>query len=162
MDEKYTSKDVLKMAIQAKARGVDMYMSLARSSENYHVAQLFAELAKDEQRHKLEISKWMESLKDEKREEAYPGERSLFLKALVDENTFNCGVMEKKTLETTVNEEDALRAGINFEKDLMLFMHELRRHVAREDYEIIDRLIDEEACHIREMFSIKDKLAGKN
>ena len=161
MEEKYTSKDILKMAIQAKSKGVDMYMALARKSENYHVSQLFAELAKDEQRHKMEINKWLESLKSEKREEAYPGERSLFLRALVDENTFNCDAIEKKALETTVNEEDALRAGINFEKDFMLFMHELRRHVAPEDVDIIDRLIDEEVRHIREIFSIKDKLAGK-
>ena len=159
MEERYTSQDILNMAIQAKARGVAMYMALARKSENYHVAQLFAELAKDEQRHKLEINKWLDSLKSEKREEAYPGEKSLFLKALVDENTFNCDAMEKKALATTVNEEDALRAGINFEKDFMLFMHELRRYVAQEDVVMVDKLIDEEACHIKDIFSIKDKLA---
>ena len=44
MEEKYTSKDILKMAIQAKAKGIDMYMAFARNSENYHVSQLFAEL----------------------------------------------------------------------------------------------------------------------
>jgi len=161
MEEKYTSKDILKMAIQAKAKGIDMYMAFARNSENYHVSQLFAELAKDEQRHKLEINKWQESLENAPREEAYPGERALFLKALVDENVFNCDVIEKKALETTINEEDALKAGINFEKDFMLFLHELRRHVASEDLGIIDKLIDEESCHIRDIFSIKNKLAGK-
>ena len=161
MEEKYTSKDILKMAIQAKAKSIDMYMAFARNSENYHVSQLFAELAKDEQRHKLEINKWQESLENAPREEAYPGEKVMFLKALVDENTFNCEAIEKKALETTINEEDALKAGINFEKDFMLFLHELRRHVAQEDFETIDKLIDEESCHIRNIFSIKNKLVGK-
>ena len=161
MEGRYTSKDILKMAIQAKAKSVDMYMAFARNSENYHVSQLFAELAKDEQRHKLEISKWQESLENASREEAYPGERALFLKALVDENVFNCDAIEKKALETTINEEDALKAGINFEKDFMLFLHELRRHVAQEAFETIDKLIEEESCHIRDIFSIKNKLAGK-
>jgi len=158
MNITYTSKDVLEMAIQAKARGVDMYLALARNSENYHVSQLFTELAKDEQRHKLEIRKWVESLEDEKRSEAYPGERSLFLKALVDENTFSCDKTTKKALETTISEEDALRAGIDFEKDFMLFMHDLRRHVVSGDTGVIDRLIDDEVKHIREIFAIRDKI----
>ena len=157
----YTAKDVLEMAIQAKTRGVDMYMALARNSENYHVSQLFTQLAKDEQRHKLEIRKWMELLKDEKRTEAYPGERALFLKALVDENTFSCDRSTKKALETTISEEDALRAGIDFEKDFMLFMHDFRRHVAPEDTDVIDELIDEEVKHIREIFAIRDKIGQK-
>jgi len=158
MDEKYTSKDILEMSVQAKSKGVELYLALARNSGNYYVSKLFTELAKDEQRHKHELERWMEHLKDEKREEAYPGERSLFLKSLVEENTFNCDSAQKKALETTIAEEEALRAGINFEKDFMLFLHELKRHVLPDDSEIIDTLLDEEVSHIREMFHIKDKL----
>jgi rubrerythrin len=159
MDKIYTSKDMIEMAVQAKARGVELYMFLARNSGNYHVGQLFAELAKDEERHKLQLNKALSSLSGSQREEAYPGERALYLKALVDANTFNCGQTCMKSLETTISEEEALKAGINFEKDFMLFLHELRLHAAgTESEKTVDALLGDEVKHLSEMFKLKDKL----
>jgi rubrerythrin len=161
MNQAFTSKDILEMSIQAKARGVELYLALAKNSSNYYVGKLFVELAKDEQRHKHELEKWLTKAKDKGRMEAYPGERSLFLKALVDENAFNCDETRKKMLETTISEEEALRAGINFEKDFMLFLHELKRHVSEKESAVIDKLIDEEIDHLKEIIKIKDKLEKK-
>jgi len=161
MDKTYKSKDIIQMAIQAKTKGIDLYLALAANSENYHVGKLFAEFAKDENRHKLELKKWMSSFKKEAMEEAYPGERALYLKALVDAGTFNCAAAEKEALEKTINEEKALAAGITFEKDFMLFLHDLRQHVKNADLETIDSLIDDEVQHIKEMFRLKEKLTGK-
>jgi len=158
MDVTYTSKDIIQMAIQAKARGVKLYLALARNSENYHVGRLFTEFAKDEQRHKIQLEKWLGSLKEDKREEAYPGERSLYLKALVDAGTFNCDAAEKQALETTINEEEALGAGITFEKDFMLFLHDLKQHTIQDGENTIDSLIDDEIRHLKEMFHLKEKL----
>jgi len=161
MEKEYRSKDVIQMAIQAKTKGIDLYLALARNSENYHVGKLFTEFAKDENRHKHELEKWMKSLKKESEVEAYPGENALYLKALVDEGTFHCAATQKQALEKTINEEKALEAGITFEKDFMLFLHDLKRHVKSSDEKTIDSLIDEEIKHLKEMFHLKEKLAGK-
>jgi rubrerythrin len=158
MGETYTSKDIVEMAVQAKARGVELYMTLARNSENYHVSQLFAEFAKDEQKHKLELEKWFDYLSGAEREEAYPGERSLYLKALVDANTYSCDAMQKKALNTTISEEEALQAGITFEKDFMLFLHDLKQHAVKHSESTVDSLIEEEIQHLRGMFHLKEKL----
>lgn len=157
----YTAKDVFEMAIQAKARGAKLYLALARNSENYHVGQLFTELAKDEQRHKIQLQKMLDKITDEKREEAYPGEKSLYLKALVDANTFSCDKVEKKALELTISEEEALQAGITFEKDFMLFLHDLKAHVEPEASDAINVLIDEEVKHFKEIFHLKEKIDKK-
>ena len=156
--KKYTAKDVVQMAIQAKANGVDLYLVLARNSENYHVGRLFTEFAKDEQKHKIHLEKWLDELRDDKREEAYPGERSLYLKALVDANAFNCDDAKKQALEKIISVEEALQAGINFEKDFMLFLHDLKQHVTAEAESTIDSLLEDEIRHIREMFHLKEKV----
>lgn len=161
MKEKYTSKDIIEMAVKAKERGAELYLTLARNSENFHVGQFFTELAKDEHRHKMQIEKWLESLSPEKRKEAYPGERSMYLKALVDENTFKCDTVKKQALEKTISEEEALAAGITFEKDFMLFLHDLKRNVPEEDKNVIEELINEEIGHIKEMFSLSEKAKKK-
>ena len=158
MSETYTSKDIIEMAVQAKARGVELYMALARNSENYHVSQLFAEFAKDEQKHKLELERWLDYLSGAEREEAYPGERSLYLKALVDANTYTCDAMQKKILNTTISEEEALQAGITFEKDFMLFLHDLKQHVAKGGKSTVESLLEEEIQHLRGMFHLKEEL----
>ena len=69
-----------------------------------------------------EVEKWFDDLRSDEREEAYPGEKSLYLKDLVDENVFNCEGACKQALEKTISEEEALQAGITFEKDFMLFL----------------------------------------
>ncbi|MFH1879114.1 MAG: ferritin family protein [Candidatus Omnitrophota bacterium] len=158
MKETYVSKDIVQMAVQAKARGEKLYHALAKNSENYHVAKLFEKMAKDEARHRAELEKWLEYLSGDRPEEAYPGERALYLKALVDQNTYTCGMTMKKALEKTINEEDALQAGITFEKDFMLFLHELKHHAAKDDQSTIDSLIEDEIGHIREFFALKDSL----
>ncbi|HNX90906.1 MAG TPA: ferritin family protein [Candidatus Omnitrophota bacterium] len=156
---KYTAKDVLEMVIQAKSKGVDFYMALARNSENYHVAQLFAALAKDEQKHKLALEKWKKTFKTDKKDEAYPGEKTMFLKALVDESIFLCGDACKRVLKTTISEEEALKVALNFEKDFMLFLHELKYNLAdAQGSSTIDKLLDEEAQHVRDMFKLVDKI----
>lgn len=154
----YTSKDVVQMAVQAKEKGTELYLALARNSENFHVGQLFTEFAKDEHRHKMQLEKWMAELSPEKQEEAYPGERSLYLKALVDANAFTCNAATKKALETTISEEEALQAGITFEKDFMLFLHDLKQQVSSDGESTIDSLIDEEVEHLKEMFHLKEKI----
>ncbi len=158
MDKTYTSSDVVQMAVQAKGKSVELYMALARSSENYHVSNLFAELAKDEQRHKLQMEKWFDSLRTDEREEAYPGEKALYLKALVDENVFNCEGACKQALNQTISEEDALQAGITFEKDFMLFLHELKQNTATERATTVDKLIEEEVSHLGKMFHLREKI----
>jgi len=158
MEEVYTSRDIIQMAVQAKARGAELYLALARNSENYHVSRLFTEFAKDEQKHRLQLEKWLDYLSGDRREEAYPGEKALYLKALVDANTFSCDNARKQALEKTISEEEALQAGITFEKDFMLFLHDLKQHVVREGESTIDSLIDDEIRHLREMFHLKEKI----
>jgi len=80
-------------------------------------------------RQKHELERLLESAA-EREPEAYPGERAMYLKALVDSHVYNCDSAVKQVLETTISEEEALQAGINFEKDFMLFLHDLRQHVA--------------------------------
>ena len=161
MDNAYTSKDIIQMAVQAKERGVELYLALARNSENYHVGRLFTEFAKDEQRHKLELERWLKYLSGDKLEEAYPGERALYLKALVDANAFHCDAAKEQALEKIIVEEQALAAGISFEKDFMLFLHDLKQHVVPEGESTIDSLIDDEVRHLSEMFHLREKIQGK-
>lgn len=158
MEKDYTVRDVIDMAVQAKQRGVELYLALAKNSENYHVGKLFTELAKDEKRHKIKLSKKLQDIADTDPGEAYPGERSLYLKALVDSNAFVCDKTQETVLKTTIKEEDALHAGITFEKDFMLFLHDIKQNVSDEAKEMIDLILEEEVKHLGDFFHLKENL----
>jgi rubrerythrin len=160
MEEKYTAKDILEMAVDAKAKGIGLYLSLAEASQNYHVGKLFLEWAKDEKKHKKELEKMLKKIKSAK-EEAYPGEVSLFLKALADENAFHCDGVCARALKTTISEKEAFKACISFEKDFALFLHSLRSEVVEADRKVVDSLIEDEMQHMKEMFAISNNLAKK-
>jgi rubrerythrin len=157
-EDTYTAKEILQLAIRAKAKAVDLYLVLARNSENYHVGRLFTELAKSGQKYKMHLEKILAQLDTRQQEEAYPGERGLYLKSLADANTFNCDAAMKQALELTISEEDAIEAGINFKKDFMLFLHDLKRHADENAGETIDFIIDEEIKNLRDLFHLQDKI----
>ena len=156
--EIYTAKEIVQMAIQAKVKAIDLYLILARNSENYHVGRLFTEFAKSGQKYKMHLERILAELDTKQQEEAYPGERVLYLKSLVDANTFNCDTAMKKALELTISEEDALQAGINFKKDFMLFLHDLKYCASGDAKKTIDLIIDEEIKNLGELFHLQDKI----
>ena len=153
----YTAKDIMKMAIQAKERGIELYHVLAKNSENYHVGQLFEKLAVSGEKYKSSLKQILNGLSSEKQEEAYPGERALYLKSLVDANAFVCHQAKEKSLEKTISEEEALQAAITFKKDFMLFLHDLKRHAEENAQTEIDELIDVEVTQLQEMLHAKEK-----
>lgn len=156
--ETYTAKDIIEMVIQAKERGIELYHVLAKNSENYHVGQLFEKLAQSGEQYKTSLEQIFNIFSLEKQEEAYPGERALYLKALVDANTFVCDSAKEKALEKNISEEDALQAAITFKKDFMLFLHDLKRHAEDNAQKEIDELIDAEVTQLQEMLHAKQKL----
>jgi len=156
--EKYTAKDIIKMAIQAKEKGIELYRVLAENSENYHVGQLFERLAQSGEQYKAKLEQIFSVFSIKKQEEAYPGERALYLKALVDANTFVCDSAKEKALEKNISEEDALQAAITFKKDFMLFLHDLKRHAEDSAQEEIDELVDAEVTQLQEMLHAKKNL----
>ena len=157
-EETYTAKEIVQMAIQAKVKAVELYLILARNSENYHVGKLFTEFAKSGQKYKMHLERILAEISPQKQEEAYPGERALYLKALVDANTFNCDKAMKKALELTISEEEALQAGINYKKDFMLFLHDLKHYADSAAGETIDLIIDEETRNLKELFHLQKKI----
>lgn len=161
MDKKYKAKEIIEMSIQAKTRSIELYLTLARNSENYHVGKLFTELAKSGQKSKLQLEKLLSSSNTIMDMEAYPGERTLYLKFVVDNNTFICDKTCKKTLEKTISEEEALQAGITFKKDFMLFLHELKSETTEDGKKTIDSIIEDEIDSLKLLFHLKEKIDGK-
>lgn len=158
MEGLLNGKEALELAIKAEEKGLELYRTLARNSRNFHVNYVFKELAREEERHIEELRKWDASLTSYKPVEAYPGEYILYIKAMAEESAFKCGKAREKFLEKDINEEDAIKAGISFEKDFMLFLHNIKRHIKKGEEKIVNAVIESEEKHLRQLYALQKKL----
>ena len=158
MEEMLNGKDALEMAIKAEEKGLELYRALAKNSKNFHVSQIFKELAREEERHVEELKKWDKSLASYKPVEAYPGEYSLYIKAMAEENVFKCDKACERSIEKDISEEDAAAAAINFEKDFMLFLHNVKKHIKKGEERIVNAIIDSEEKHLKQLYTLQKKI----
>lgn len=158
MSDIMKAREVLDLVIQAEEKGLNLYKTLAKNSRNFHVREVFEELAGQEEKHLDEIRQWEDKIAPEAPVEAYPGEYSLYMKAMADESTFKCDKACELYLEKDVREGDAVQAGITFEKDFILFLHGLKKRVKAEDRAIVDTLIATEETHLQKLYALKKKI----
>ena len=153
-----SGREVLDLAIKAEERGAKLYKTLSENSRNFHVGEIFRELAEEEEKHTIKLKKLEKRIAPYKPKEAYPGEYILYIKAMADENTFKCDKACETFLEIDLSEEDAIQAGITFEKDFIVFLHSLKKHVKKTDSKIADSLIKEEEGHLKKLYALKKKI----
>lgn len=155
-----TGKEALELAIKAEEKGAALYRTLAKNSKNFHVSRIFKQLAGEEDKHIDELKKWDNNLTAYKPVEAYPGEYILYIKAMAEESTFKCDRACEKSLEADISEEDAIGAGINFEKDFIIFLHNVKRHIKKGDEKIVNSLIESEEGHLKQLYTLQKKIKG--
>jgi len=160
MSDALSEREILDLAIKAEEKGVQLYRMLSKKSRNFHVSEVFKGLAKEEEKHADELKRWEEKIAPYQPAEAYPGEYALYIKAMADESTFKCDKACETFLETDISEEDALQAGITFEKDFILFLHTLKRHVRKGDERIVDTIIESEERHLKQLYALKKKISS--
>lgn len=158
MSEAIGGREILDLAIKAEEKGLELYKTLARNSRNFHVSRVFRKLAEEEGGHLDELKTWGEHMIPYKPKEAYPGEYILYIKAMADEFTFKCDRACERYLEANLSEEDALQAGVTFEKDFILLLHNLKRHMKEGGLKIADSIIKSEEGHLKKLYTMKKKI----
>ena len=149
-----TGDEVIEIATQLEESGEAFYNAAAERATGVEVKALFEELAVQEQYHRrafqqmgrdaveiaLSPEQWDEF-------EAYTGallKNSFFAKP---ENALNQAAQAE-------DERSALQAALSFEKEAMLFFHELGEAVQGHDREIVGRIIQEEKQHVQRLSAI--------
>jgi len=76
------------------------------------------------------------------------------------ERAHRVGLLDQGTLLAVDSPAALLRHAMNFEKDSILFLHEMRPLVREEARRMVDRLLDEERKHLRLLTDSLEKLGG--
>lgn len=156
----FSGSEVVEMGIEIEKNGFAFYGALADSLKSQKVKEMFRWLAGEEEKHINAFNGILSNVKAYEPKEAYNEEYFAYIKALSDEYVFTKkkkGIEAAKSIKT---ELEAIELAIGFEKDSILFYHEMKNVVLDSEYSTIDKLIDQERSHLRKLVELEDSMEG--
>ena len=153
-----SGSELTKIAIGIERNGAAFYDSLAESTDNEKARDIYTELADKERMHIRIFQDMSSQLKDYQPPETYTEEYDLYMKALVDSSVFSSDQAAREMAQKVASDSEALKIGINAEKDSILFYSEMRELVRQSDREVINHIIDEERFHLKQLSDLKKKI----
>jgi len=157
----FTSSELIEVALGIERNGAAYYSSLAESATDASLKDTYYHLADMEREHIKIFQNLLDSAG--KYQPPYAGEAAeeyeQYLKALVDSTVFTDDKVARQMAQKAANPAEAIQLALGAEKDSILFYSEMRDLVPKQDRPIIDKIINEEKSHMRQLSSLKRKFA---
>lgn len=156
MSNVFNAAEIIDMGIEKEKKRRDFYGLVSEKFKDKELNSLFSRLRDWEDEHIKKFSEIRDEVKDTEITESYQGEFSAYIRAMVDDRLYS-EVSPKGFAKKVKNPLDAIRLGIGFEKDAILFFNELMQYMAAHDKDKIGKLINEEKQHIIFLSELKKK-----
>ena len=161
MENQFSIQEVIEIAIEIEKNGVTFYSALAESADTDRLRELFAYLTEEEKRHVTRFQEILESVGGYQISEAYYATQFMgYMKALADERVFKSDISLAEVADRARTARQAIDTAIGFEKESILFLHEMWQLVHESDRKAIQKLLDEERDHLRRLSAIKTQMRG--
>jgi len=154
----FNVSEIVDMAIEKEKRRRDFYDLVSKNFSAQNIKELFVKLRDWEETHIKKISRIRQSLNQEETTDSYPGELQEYIANVIDNKLYN-DVTPLKFKDNVNTPLDAIRYGISFEKDAIIFFNEFLPYIStREDNQAIKDLIEEEKQHIIYLVKLRESL----
>ena len=159
MSTVFTGDEIIDMAVKTEETGYAFYELAKKNAQSEKLKDLFDYLAKAEMEHKALYQQLKGSLGEEA--QGVPvdwDEVGLYIQAMVDSSFFLGGEKNINMAAKTADETEAVDFAIGFEKDTLLFFHQIKDMVKGANRPVVERIIEEEKDHIKKLAEIKKSL----
>ena len=147
--------DIVEMAMELEKSGEAFYRAVADKATTPGVKALFVDLAEQEARHYAAFSRLSAVVRDKPIMLAEEWDEYLdYLGATVQSAFFEGPDKALVAAESVTSAKQAIQMAMAFEKETMLFFHDLRDVAAGRDEEVIARIIDVERTHLKRLASM--------
>ena len=154
----FSGGELINIAMGIEKNGAVFYDSLAESTGDAAIRQTYQYLA-DKEREHLEIFRNMlGDAGDHQPSETLTEEYDAYLKALVNSLIFTDDNVAREMAQKVDSDAEAIQIALGAEKDSILIYSELQHLVRKADCETVNRIIEEEKSHMRQLMDIKDIL----
>lgn len=157
MDFSLNAEEILAIIEEVKLNGVAFFKHLKRYGPKGEVRKVLVELIEIQERHVMCFSEMRSHLSDHDRESTvfHPGsDEWMYLRQMAGCHVFEVKKDPCELLEGNLSAEGVVRLAIEKEKDMLIFILELRRVVLSRDRNgKIEAIIGEEMKHLAELGS---------
>lgn len=152
----FNAAEVIDLGIEKERQRRDFYAYVAEKFKDKDMKELFTRLRDWEETHIKKFTQIRDSLEESEVTETYEGEFLSYLKATVDDILYKQISPEwfSKNVSASLV---AIKYGIGFEKDAILFFNELLRYMNPNHEEKVQALIEEEKKHLLYLTELKKK-----
>ena len=154
----FSGSELVNIAIGIEKSGLAFYRSLVEAGKNVVARDVFNHLAEKEEEHVKAFQGLLDTVDEYKPPEVYSEEYSLYLRALVDGAVFADAKVSHEMAEKASNDVEAIKVGLEAEKDSILFYSVMRNLVPERSREVVDGIIEEEKSHLVELSNLKERL----
>ena len=155
----FSGGELVDIAVGIERNGASFYDSLAKSASNEIAKDIYEHLANEEKKHIGVFQSMLAAVADYRLPEAYTEEYDLYLKSLVNSAVFSDNQIAREMAQKIGSDAEAIQIALGAEKDSILFYSNLRDLVRRSDRQVIDRIIEEEKSHLRQLSDLKKSLS---
>jgi rubrerythrin len=146
-----TGDEIIEIATRLEESGEAFYTAAAEEATTAGVKDLFAELAVQEQYHRRAFEQMGRDVVELALSPEQWDEFQAYTGALLQQRFFANPENALKVAAEAQDEREALRAALGFEKETLLFFHELRDAVRGPGQQTVGRIIEEEKRHIQRL-----------
>jgi rubrerythrin len=144
--------DVVELAMQLEKNGETFYRAVAQKSKSPQIRSLFEDLAEQEVKHFAVFARLSRTVQDnplmtDEEWDQYSG----YLNATIQTAFFEGPDKALAAAERVMDEKEAVRMAVSFEKETLLFFYDLRDMVSTADRAFIEKVVAEEKSHIRRL-----------
>ncbi len=151
----FTATEALEIALNIEKNGQTFYAAAARNMDDPEVKRLLESLAEWEVQHYQTFEQLLKQV-DEPLSLAGDqwNEYDQYLEATLDNALFRGPDKALAAAEGVASGQEALQMALGFEKDALLFYHDLREMLREKERDIVDRIIAEEKSHVRKLAAL--------
>lgn len=157
MGSLFYANEIVKMNITEEQNGAAYYTALAEKARSKKLREAAARIAAQERHHEKLFTELLEKLGEPDIAETYPGEYDAYVKALLNYKIFpDAEAAAAMAREKT--DAEAVRLAIQTERNTLLLLEELRKHVPDAQRKYVDITIREEQQHLADLNAILAEL----
>ena len=149
----FSAAEMLDIAIQLEQNGQIYYLEAAKRAVDEDAQHLLELLAHEEQRHEQIFRDMRPAEKEHRPAEEYPGQKSEYVQALLEEKLIPSQEILDKVLALG-SDQEILDFALGFEKDTILFYYEMRHLLGEAQHPIMGEIIAQEKTHVERLLRL--------
>jgi len=159
MGSQIEAGDILQIAMRIEENGASFYRYAVQVAQEEKAKEMFGWLAGAEDEHKALFQEMLSKIETHAPPESYPGEYGMYLHRYADNRLiFKREAMDAE-LARIVDTLSAIDFAIDREVDSIVYYHEIKGFVSKDQHEAIDRIINEERRHFKILSKMREEYA---